>query len=245
MVYVEVVTAVGFGEIFVSAAQVPLAASDASVISRSRDSEHSTHGQDPAADVLIVEVAAEADLLQLNFVRAENLGRSTQRVILGVIEAADEVTVKTNFRSEEFGIPHRVFVASLAIEPSPVGEREGSEGAGFRVSQCAESTAVSATAAGAGVATRNASAAFSGLSTLADDSPSEACRPFNCCSSISSCSMRNLTAASSFSSVSGASGAGAGAAVGAGVDRSEDRFASGSCKAATFAGASAGAWLWA
>src|ERR1035441_359147 len=124
MVDIEVVPAPGFGGILVSATKIPLAAPDAGVIPRGRDRKHSPHGQDPAANVLVVKVTAEADLLQLNFVGPEDLGRSAQRVILGMVQTAYEVSIESYFRSEKLRIPHRVFVASLAVEPSPIGIRK-------------------------------------------------------------------------------------------------------------------------
>ncbi len=49
-----------------------------------------------------MEIAAEADLLDLNFVGAKGLGRSSQAVILGMIEAADVIRIEAYFRGEEF-----------------------------------------------------------------------------------------------------------------------------------------------
>src|ERR1022692_3260498 len=115
MVDVEVVSAISFRKILVRAPKVPLTASNPRVVSRRRNREHTPHGQDPAANVLPMEVAAEADLLQLDFIRPEYLGRSAKRVILRMVEAAHKVRVKSDFRSEEFRIPHRVLVACSAI----------------------------------------------------------------------------------------------------------------------------------
>src|ERR1019366_10253823 len=70
--------------------------------------------------VLPVEVAPEADLLQLDFVRSENLGGSAERVIFRMVHAAYEVSVKSDFRSEELRIPHGVFVAWVAVQPGPI-----------------------------------------------------------------------------------------------------------------------------
>ncbi len=121
VVHVKVIPAVGFGKIFVRATEIPLPASRARVVARGRDCKHSSQSQDPAANVLPVKVPAETDLLHLDFVRAEDLGRSSQCVILGMIEAAYEVSIESDFRGEEFGIPHRIFVARRAIQPSPIG----------------------------------------------------------------------------------------------------------------------------
>ena len=68
-----------------------------------------------------MKIAAEADLLDLDFVRSENLSRSAQRIVLGVVKAAHEVSIKSDFRREEFRIPYQVFIARCAVQPGPVG----------------------------------------------------------------------------------------------------------------------------
>ena len=62
-----------------------------------------------------MEVSAEADLLDLNFVGAKDLGRATYAVVFGVVEVIDIVRIKTNFRSEEFRIPNYVLVAGVPL----------------------------------------------------------------------------------------------------------------------------------
>jgi hypothetical protein len=47
----------------------------------------------------------------LNFVGTEDFGRSPQRIILGMVEAADEIGIKPDFWRKEFRVPDRVFVA--------------------------------------------------------------------------------------------------------------------------------------
>src|ERR1700690_3062274 len=121
MIHVKVVAAVGLGHVLVRIAKVPLSPSRAGVIAWRGDAEHSIHSQNPAANVLPMEVAAEADLFHLDFVRPENLGRPADRVILGMVKAADKVGVESDLWSKEFRIPHCVFVARRAVEPGPVG----------------------------------------------------------------------------------------------------------------------------
>lgn len=74
MVYIEVISGVGFGEVFVRATQVPLTAPRAGVISRCGYSEHSIHGEETSVDILPVEIPAKTDLFDLEFVGAEDLG---------------------------------------------------------------------------------------------------------------------------------------------------------------------------
>src|ERR1039458_1746311 len=109
MADVEVVTAVGFGGVAVSVAEVPLADSGAAVIARRGGGKESKHGQDPAANVLPVEIAAHADLLLLELAAAEGLGGSTHGVVYRLIEVHHIVGVEADFRSEELRIQHGVF----------------------------------------------------------------------------------------------------------------------------------------
>src|SRR5579863_7720703 len=102
MIHVDVIPAVGFSKVLVGAAEIPLAAPRAGVVPWSGDSEHSPQSQNPAANVLPVEVTAEADLFYLEFVGPENLGRAPERVILGMVETANEVSVKSDFQGKEF-----------------------------------------------------------------------------------------------------------------------------------------------
>src|SRR5262249_9720929 len=67
-----------------------------------------------------MEVAAKANLLDLKFVRAKDLGRATHAIVAWIVETMDEVRVKTDFRREKLGVPHRVFVAWGTVEPGPV-----------------------------------------------------------------------------------------------------------------------------
>src|ERR1017187_4987286 len=78
MADVEVVAAPGFRDVAVSVAEVPLADTRAAVIAWRRGGKHSKHGQDPSANVLPVEVAANAGLLHLEFAGPERLGRPAQ-----------------------------------------------------------------------------------------------------------------------------------------------------------------------
>ena len=65
------------------------------------DAEHPAHRQDSCVDILPVEIPAEADLLNLDFIRTKRLCRPPDAVILGVIEAADVIGIEAYFRGEE------------------------------------------------------------------------------------------------------------------------------------------------
>src|SRR6202011_3726962 len=75
VVHVEMVSTVCFREVFVGIADVPLADPGTRIIPWCGDSKQTPHGQDSAANVLPVEVAAHADLFDLDFATPERLGR--------------------------------------------------------------------------------------------------------------------------------------------------------------------------
>src|ERR1035438_2382734 len=103
MAHVEVVTAVGFGDVAVSVAEVPLADAGAAVIARRRGSKQPSHVQDPAANVLPVEVATDADLLLLELTGPVGLGRSAHGVAYGLIEILHIVGVEAGVVAEKRG----------------------------------------------------------------------------------------------------------------------------------------------
>ena len=71
-----------------------------------------------------MKVAAEADLIELDFVGTEDLGRSADGVIFRMIEAAPKIGIESDFRGEEFRIPNRIFVTRVTVQPSPVRIRK-------------------------------------------------------------------------------------------------------------------------
>ena len=121
----EVVPGVGFREVAVGVARRPRPARHAGVIPRRHRRIHSELGHHPAADVLVIEVAADPQLLHLELVRAARIGRADQRVILwlrdvvDVIAVEDELTREVLGRQREFGLP------AIAVQPGEVREREG------------------------------------------------------------------------------------------------------------------------
>jgi hypothetical protein len=77
-------------------------------------------GHEPGANVVEMKIAAEAKLLQLHFVRAEEFTRSTHRVIDRFVEVIGISHVDSNLRREELRIKGSVFIARIAIQPGPV-----------------------------------------------------------------------------------------------------------------------------
>src|SRR6201999_4390661 len=101
MIYIEVITGIGFRKIFVRPAQVPLPAASAGIIAWRGHAEHPSHRKDSCADILPMEIAAKADLLDLDFIGAKSFSRAAQTVILRMIEAADVIRIKAYFRGEK------------------------------------------------------------------------------------------------------------------------------------------------
>ena len=115
MIHVEVIPSIGLRYVLVCAAKVPLSTSRAGVIAWRGYAKHSIHGQNSAPNILPVKVAAKADLFYLDFIRSENFARSANRVIFGMIEAADKVSIEPDFWSKEWRVPYRILVARSAI----------------------------------------------------------------------------------------------------------------------------------
>ena len=75
---IPVIAAPPLGDVFVGVGQIPLAAIDAAVITRGRGREHAIHEENSPAHVVDADVAADADLLQLEFVGTKSFRRSAQ-----------------------------------------------------------------------------------------------------------------------------------------------------------------------
>ena len=71
-----------------------------------------------------MEVAAEANLLDLDLARTKDFRGTAERIVPWLVEALDEVSVKSDFWGEELRIPHRIFVAGGAVQPGPVSVRK-------------------------------------------------------------------------------------------------------------------------
>ena len=91
--HIEMISAIGFGNITIGTGKIPLAVAGARIIPRRRDRIHSELGHEPGADVVVVEIAAYAQLLELNFVRAEELARAADGVIRWMVEVGNVVGV--------------------------------------------------------------------------------------------------------------------------------------------------------
>ena len=121
---VNVIAAVGFCQVAVRIVDIPLSLGVTGVIAHGRCGVHAKLGHESGANVVVVEVAAEAELLQLDFVGAKELARPAHRVVDGFVEIVVVGNIGADFRGEEVGIKGDVFVARVAVEPGPVPIRE-------------------------------------------------------------------------------------------------------------------------
>ena len=76
------------------------------------------------ADVVVVEVAADAQLLDLELAGAAALGAADQGVVLRVVEVVDVAGVDPELAGEDLRVERRLGCAGVAVEPGEVGERE-------------------------------------------------------------------------------------------------------------------------
>ena len=72
-----------------------------------------------------MEVAADAELLQLHLTRSKKFAGSADRVIGRMIEIGHVINVRANFGSEELRVPKNILGPRISVQPSPVRIREG------------------------------------------------------------------------------------------------------------------------
>jgi hypothetical protein len=85
---------------------------------------HSKLRHQPGADVVVVEVTANAELFQLNFVGAKQLTRTAHGMICGMVEVRDIVGVGSDLWGKEFRVPKYIFCARVPVQPSPIRIRK-------------------------------------------------------------------------------------------------------------------------
>src|ERR1700686_74985 len=99
---VYVISTVSFRDVTVSIVEVPLASRHADVIAWLSLRIHPDLRHHPAPNVVVMKVAAQAQLCELNLAGAKNLARTTDRVVLWMVEAAGVIHIEPDFRREEF-----------------------------------------------------------------------------------------------------------------------------------------------
>ena len=101
-----------------------MTAPGAGVVARRHRRVHAELRHQAAADVLAMEVAADAELLHLQLARSSGLRRADERVVRRIVEVPDEARVGAELAREVLGIDRRVGRARVAVEPGEVAERE-------------------------------------------------------------------------------------------------------------------------
>src|SRR5208283_3817859 len=95
---VDVITAIGFGEVAIGIGDIPLPFGIAGVIADGGRGIHAELGHEAGAHVVVMEIAAEAGLFQLDFVGAKQFARSAHRVVYGLVEIIGVGDVGADFR---------------------------------------------------------------------------------------------------------------------------------------------------
>ncbi len=121
---VPVVAAVRFGDVAIRVVELPLAARRARVVARRRRRVHAELRHQAHLHVVVVEVAADAELRQLQLARSEDFARPADRVVLRMVEAVRERRVGAELAGEELGVHRRFLGARVAREPREIGKAE-------------------------------------------------------------------------------------------------------------------------
>ena len=125
MLDVEVIAAVGLRDIAVGVGKVPLSACRARIVARRCLGVEAELCHQTRPHVVVVEVAANAQLGYLYFVGAEDFARSADGVVLRMTEVVGVVDVGADLRCKEPGCVRSIFGAGVAVEPGEVGKGEG------------------------------------------------------------------------------------------------------------------------
>src|SRR5438874_4354094 len=125
MLNIEVVAAVGLRDVAVCIRQVPLSTCGACIVARRGLGIEAELRHQTRAHVVVVEVAADAQLGYLYLIRAEYLARPVDGVVLRVTEVVGVVDVGADLRREELSRIGCVLGAGVAVEPGEVGKGEG------------------------------------------------------------------------------------------------------------------------
>ena len=121
---VHVIAAVGLRDVAIGVGHVPLSAGGGGVIAGCHGRVHAELRHEPADGVIAVKITAHAELLNLELAGAAALGRADQGVIRRMVEIADERDVGAEFASEILRVQHGRVLATVAVEPGEVTERE-------------------------------------------------------------------------------------------------------------------------
>src|SRR5580658_5427341 len=108
------VAAVCFRQVAIRTNKIPLPVSRAGVVARRGSGIHPKLSHKSSPNVVPVEVAANTELFQLNFLRAEQLARPTHRVIRGMVKVENVIGVYSDLGRKEFRVPKYILRARVA-----------------------------------------------------------------------------------------------------------------------------------
>ena len=131
--HVEVVAAVSFRKIAVGIVKIPLAARGAGVIARRGLGIQTELRHHPRSNIVIVKIAADAQLGHVHFIGSENLARTANRVVLGVSEVVDVVDVGPISGVKNFVSSGTSFVRGLPFSHVKSAKANGCAFSGFTV----------------------------------------------------------------------------------------------------------------
>jgi hypothetical protein len=78
----------------------------------------------PSADVLVMEITANSQLLDLDFIRSTRFAGPGKSVILRMVEIIDIVAVKPELARKGLCVQGRFLGPAVAVQPAEVGECE-------------------------------------------------------------------------------------------------------------------------
>src|ERR1700690_1730283 len=95
--------------------KIPLSLGVTGVIAYGCGRVHAELSHESSANIVVVKIASEAKLLELNFVGTEQFARSTHRIIDWLVEVVVVGNVRTNLRRKELGVERHVLVTRVAV----------------------------------------------------------------------------------------------------------------------------------
>src|ERR1700728_2382271 len=113
MHFVPVISAPCFRDISIGIGKVPLASTIAGIVAWCGRGKLAEHREDPSPDIIEAEVAAEAQLLQLEFLGPKGLGRAAHGVVFGMVEVENVVDIGAELGREVLGGHRRINYAAI------------------------------------------------------------------------------------------------------------------------------------
>src|SRR5439155_9394719 len=108
------------GDVPVRRVELPLATCRAGVVARRRLRVHAELRHQAALDVVVVKVAADAELRHLKLTRSKDLARSADGVVGRLVEAVGEVRVGAELSGEDLGVERGFLGTRIPGQPGEV-----------------------------------------------------------------------------------------------------------------------------